>query len=104
MSYKLRFVQTFDKSGSKAFLDLEQKFIQLERTQQIKTGRRFLPVMGRMPTNTLIWEAEFNSMESALSTLKEIEENADHDALLDEQIIYMKDMYIEIYKELEIIN
>lgn len=54
-AYNLRFVQSFDKSNSKAFLDSEQKFIQLEQTQKIQSVRRFIPVTGEGTTNTLIW-------------------------------------------------
>lgn len=43
-------------------------------------------------------------MESILSALQEIEENAEHDALLNEQIVYMWDAYVEIYKELKSTN
>ena len=102
MGYKLRFVQSFDKGDSGRFLEMEKKFIALEKqTGDMTCGRRYVPVMGREPTNTLIWEAEFTTMERALECLKTIEENADHEALLDEQTVYMRDAYIELYKLLE---
>jgi hypothetical protein len=97
----MRFVQYFDKCDSKAFLDLEQEFIRLEeKTPEFKCGKRFIPIIGREPTNTMIWEAEYDSMEEAVAALKLIEENTEHDVLLDKQIKYMRDTYVEIYKEL----
>lgn len=101
MSYKLRFVQSFDKKDSERFLMLEQAFIQLEQENcGISPGKRFVPVAGRLPTNTLIWEAEFPTLENCTDMLKEIANNSDHDALLKEQIVYMRDAYVEIYQEL----
>jgi len=101
MVYKLRFVQYFDKCDSDAFLTLEKSFIKLEeKTPEMKMGRRYIPVISREPTNAMIWEAEFDSMEDAIATLKIIEDNPEHDDLLNEQIKYMRDTYVEIYKEL----
>jgi hypothetical protein len=101
MVYKMRFVQYFDKKDSEAFLKLEKEFIYLEeKTPDMKKGRRYIPVMGKEPTNTMIWEAEFDSMETAIAALKVIEESSEHDELLDKQIRFMRDTYVEIYKEL----
>ena len=101
MVYKMRFVQYFDKRDSDSFLTLEKKFIQLEeKTPEMKAGRRYISVIGREPTNTMVWEAEFDSMEDAITALKVIEDNSEHDDLLDEQIQFMRDTYVEIYKEL----
>ena len=100
MAYKMRFVQEFDKKDSEAFWELERKFIELEnKTPEMKNGRRFAPVIGRSPVNTMVWEAEFDSLEDAVAALKIIEENNEHDILLNEQIKFMRDNYVEIYKE-----
>ena len=100
MAYKMRFVQEFDKKDSEAFLAIEQRFIELEeKTPEMKNGRRFAPVMGRSPLNTMIWEAEFETLEGAIAALKVIEDSGEHDILLGEQIRYMRDNYVEIYKE-----
>jgi len=102
MSYKMRFVQMFDKGASKRFLELESNFIELEkRTPGMKCGRRYVPVMGREPTNTMVWEADYDTMEEAVQALQAIEGNTEHDQFLDEQIQYMRDAYVEIYRELE---
>lgn len=102
MPYKMRFVQYFDKKDADEFLKLERKFIELEkRTSSMANGKRYVPVIGREPTNTLIWECEFASMESATTALKMLEESADHDMLLSEQIVFMRDTFVEIYREIE---
>jgi hypothetical protein len=101
MGYKMRFVQTFNKSDSQKFLELEHNFIELEKNvPEMKCGRRFVPVIGMQATNTMIWEAEYDTMEEAVHALAIIEGNSEHDRLLDEQIQYMRDGFVEIYKEL----
>lgn len=102
MGYKLRFVQYFDKKDSQRFLEIEKKFIELEqKDKNMVSGSRYVPLMGREPSNTLVWEAEFSSLEGATECLKNIEQNSAHDSLLDAQIIYMRDAYVEIYKKLD---
>lgn len=102
MTYKLRFVQRIKKEEQELFLQLEQQFVQLEQSDpQMPVGRRFLPVTGKEPSNTLIWEAEFPSWELATSALRAIEENEMHGALLERQIRCMGDTYTEIYRELD---
>lgn len=101
MVYKMRFVQTFDKKDEAAFLALEKKFIQLEeKTSNMKNGRRYVPVMGKEAVNTMIWEAEYDSAEEAMDALNIIQENPEHDELLEEQICYMRDSYVELYRQI----
>lgn len=101
MAYKMRFVQYFDKRDSEMFLNLEKKFVELEeKTPDMKNGRRYVPVIGKEPTNTMIWEGEFETLEAAIEDLKVIQGSSEHDDLLDEQIKYMRDTYVEIYEEL----
>lgn len=102
MVYKLRFVQNFDKSNADVFLTLEKKFIELEKkTPEMKVGKRYMPVIGKEPTNTMIWEAEYDTAEEAFEALRIIENSDEHDALLEEQIRYMRDAYVELYKSLD---
>ena len=100
MVYKLRFVQTFDKSNEKVFWDWEKKFVELEeKTPELKRGNRYVPVIGREPTNTMIWEAEYDSLEEAMSVIGLLENNDEHDTLLQQQIAYMRDAYVELYRQ-----
>ena len=101
MVFKLRFVQYFDKRDEKDFLEVEKLFERLEEKENDMTkGRRFISVIGREPSNALIWEAEFESMESAMQALTAIQENTEHDTLLEKQIPFMRDAYSELYQEL----
>jgi hypothetical protein len=101
MPYKVRFTQTFDKCDQEAFLAIEAQFAELEKTEPSLTrGRRYVPVFGREPTNTLIWEADVASLEEAAALLRSIQQNDGHDALLEKQIGYMKDYYMEVLREL----
>lgn len=100
MVYKLRFVQYFDKSDTEAFWKWEKKFVELEeKTPELKVGKRFAPVIGREPTNTMIWEAEYATMEEAVRVLETLEQNSEHDELLENQIKYMRDTYVELYQQ-----
>lgn len=101
MAYKLRFVQTFEKSNTDEFLSLEKAFIELEKNDlTMACGKRYTPLLGREPTNCMIWEAEFERLEDAIQNLKNIESSNFHDQLLKQQIAYMRDAYVEIYQKL----
>lgn len=100
--YKLVFTQKYDKKDQQRFLELEQNFIELEkRAPGMIPAKRYQPVLGKEPTNTLRWEAEVFSMEDAIKLLEAIEGNEEHSGLLEEQVGYIKDHHIEIFKEIE---
>lgn len=65
-----------------------------------KKGRRYVSVIGKEPVNTMIWEAEYDSMEEAVNALKTIQENPEHDVLLEKQICFMRDSYVELYQQI----
>ena len=101
MVFKMRFVQYFDKRDESDFLEVEKLFERLEeKDSSMIKGRRFVSIIGREPSNALIWEAEFGSLELAMQALTAIKENAEHDALLEKQTPFMRDAYAEIYQEL----
>ena len=101
MVYKLRFVQYFDKSDTEAFWKWEKKFVELEeKTPELKVGKRYAPIIGREPTNTMIWEAEYDTMEEAVRVLETLDQNSEHDKLLENQIKYMRDTYVELYQQM----
>ena len=103
MAYRLRFIQRFDKKDSEAFLRLERKFMELEQEENaLIVARRFVPITGKEPTNTLIWEADLPSMEDVISLMNSIEQDSSHDKLLEEQIVFMTDYYVEILREISL--
>lgn len=102
MAYMLRFVQEFRADCPEKFLALEQKFMALEHgTAGFPIGRRWLPVLGREPKNTLVWQSEFDSLDEAAAALLFLENNNSHEELLNEQIKYFVRSYAEIYRSLE---
>jgi hypothetical protein len=101
MSYKLRFVQNIDQKNKEFFLEIEKKFIEYEKEHNMPQGKRYLPVTGKLPTNTLIWECEFENLEDVTKKLTEIYAHPIHDELLKEQTPFMKDSYCEIYEVFE---
>ena len=101
MAYKLRFVQKIVQGKKNEFLELEKQFSALEKASpHMPQGRRFLPVAGREPANTLIWECEFGTLEELASQLQAIYGDAAHEELLQRQLPYMEDNYVEIYEVL----
>jgi len=100
MAYKLRFVQKFSLKDKNSFLELEKKFMEFERNNtDMPQGRRYLSVSGREPSNTFIWECEFDTLELLTRQFEAIYDNVDHEELLQKQVLYMEDCYAEIYEE-----
>lgn len=98
MPYKLRFVQRISQENKEKFLELEREFINFEKKFNMPQGKRYLPVSGLEPNNTLIWECEFETMELLLDQLNSIYTHPEHDRLLKLQIPFMQDSYTEIYE------
>ena len=101
MAYKLRLVQRFQENKRKEFLELEEKFIQLEKQNpEFPKGKRYLPCTGREPGNTLIWECQFATLEEVLKTLAFLGSNPSHEELFQQQVRFFLESYVEIYQEL----
>ena len=101
MAFKLRFVQKIDQAKKNEFLEIERKFMDFEKANpQMPQGRRYLPVTGKEPTNTLIWECEFETLEDVTAQLQAIYDHPEHEILLQQQIPFMQDSYAEIYEVL----
>lgn len=103
MAWMLRFVQEYRADAPDAFLALERKFISLEQDSPgFPKGKRWLPVTGREPKNTLVWECEFPTLEAAAAALQFLENDDRHEDLLQEQIKYFVRSYTEIYRSMEV--
>jgi len=101
MPYKLRFVQKIDQAKKEEFLAVEREFMKFEKANpNMPQGTRYLPVSGKEPTNTLIWECGFDTLEELTAQFQAIYDNPIHDELLKKQIPYMQDSYAEIYEVL----
>ncbi len=102
MAYKLRFVQEFEEGRRAEFLALEKQFAVLERENPaFPKGRRYLPLSGREPTHTLIWECEFETLDGAFAALKFLGSDPEHEALYDRQSKLFTRAYTEIYQTFE---
>jgi hypothetical protein len=102
MKCLLRFVQRYRPTDREAFMQVEAKFAAMElHRRDWPRGRRYEPLTGREPSNTLIWEAEFPTPADAQAALIKMAGDAEHEKLLAEQLPYMADAYTEIYKLLE---
>jgi hypothetical protein len=102
MKCLLRFVQRYRPADREAFMNVEAKFAAMERrrTDWLR-GRRYQPLMGREPSNTLIWEAEFPTAAEAQAALARVASDPEHERLFREQVPYMSDAYTEIFEVLE---
>jgi hypothetical protein len=99
MSYKLRFVQSFKQEHSKEYLKLEKLFVDLEtQSEGFPKGKRYIPVTGKEPSNTLIWESEFDTLKEAQDALALIISDNRHEELFQQQVPYILHTYTEIYK------
>ena len=102
MAYKLRFVQRIEQAKKNEFLALEKEFVKLEQSNpRMPQGTRYLPVSGKEPTNTLIWECLFDTLEELTAQLQAIYDAPAHEELLQKQIPFMRDSYAEIYEVLD---
>lgn len=103
MAYILRIVQRFDPQNRAEYLRLEQQFAAMEQERSdFPRGRRSLPLTGREPTNTLIWEASFPTQAAAQSAMAQMADDARHEALFQQQVQYIKEAFVEIYEVLEL--
>ena len=103
MPYLLRFAQTFEPSAAQRFFELEAQFQALERcSPQFPQGRRAQMLSEGQPTNMLIWEGEFSSLQDVEDALRKLADDPTHTALFEKQQSLIVEMRTEIYKVLEL--
>ncbi len=101
MSYKLRFVQRFEQKNTEAFMELERKFHEYEQKYpEFPKGKRYTSYIGRDPQNTLIWEAEFDTLEELIEAKLFLENDDRHEDLFQKQVQFFEESYVEIYKSI----
>jgi hypothetical protein len=99
MPYKLRFVQKFILSETDAFNTLERQFAEFENQYpEFPKGKRYNPLTGKEPSNTLIWECDFDTLEDLQKAHNFLMNDTRHEDLFKEQAKFMLDAYTEIYK------
>jgi len=102
MSITMRIVQQFDPTHEDEFMELEQKFAELEQNRpDYPDGKRMQPIAAGEPCNTLIWQCEFPDIESAYKVLDFFSGDDAHESLFEKQSPFFKQVKIEFYKNLE---
>lgn len=103
MSYILHFVQKYQPSAAEDFFKLEVEFKKLERcSPAFPQGRRFQLLSDGRPTNTMVWEGEFASLDDVQNALKQLADDPAHTELFEKQLPYIVEMHTEIYQVLEL--
>ncbi len=97
----LRMIQQFHPAKKQDFLALEKEFAALEERGILPKGERLMPISGREPGNTVIWQRRFESLCEAEAALKLFESNPEHTELAKMQLPFFKDAWIEFYEVLE---
>lgn len=99
MGYKLRFVQTFKQEKEKEFLAIEKQFAEFEKKNpEAPKGKRYISCAGRDPSNTLIWECDFPTLEEAHKAQAFFLTDGEHEDLFKTQAEYFLGTYTEIYR------
>jgi hypothetical protein len=94
----LRLVQRFQHSKREEFIALEKEFAQLEHRGILPRGERLIPISGREPGNTIVWQRRFESLAEAETALKLFETNPEHTELANQQKHYFEGTWVEFYE------
>ena len=98
MAIILRLVQRFQHSKREEFIALEKEFAQLEHRGILPRGERLMPIAGREPGNTIVWQRRFESLAEAEAALKLFETNPEHTELANQQKHYFEGTWVEFYE------
>jgi hypothetical protein len=94
----LRLVQRFHHSKREEFIALEKEFAQLEHRGILPRGERLMPIAGREPGNTIVWQRRFESLAEAEAALKLFESNSEHTELANQQKHFFEGTWVEFYE------
>jgi hypothetical protein len=97
----MRLVQQFHPSEKAEFHALEKQFAELEHRGLLPRGERLVPIAGREPANTIVWQCRFDSLRAAEAALKQIELSAEHTELARKQHPMFQQSWTELYEVLE---
>lgn len=97
----MRIIQRFQASKKQEFIALEKQFAALEQRGVLPKGERMLPLAGREPGNTLIWQGRFSSLKAAHECLQQFEDSSEHTVLFAQQVQFFEDTWVEFYEALD---
>jgi hypothetical protein len=102
MGIIMRIIQQFEPQHENEFMALEKKFHEQElKRPDYPKGRRMQPISAHEPVNSLIWQYEFEDIDTAYKTLDFFKGDPSHEELLSQQVPFMKEVKIEFFKILE---
>lgn len=102
MSVVMRIIQRYDITREEEWMALERRFAALEHQRpDYPKGRRLKPLASTEPCNTLIWEAEFPTLDAAHAALAFFAGDAAHEALLEQARPLFEQVRIEFLEKLE---
>jgi len=101
MAIIMRLVQQYHPSHKKEFHDLEKQFADLELRGVLPRGERLVPISGREPANTIVWQCRFDSLSAAEAAIKQIELCDEHTELAKKQHPMFEQSFVEFYDVLD---
>lgn len=101
MAVVMRLVQQYQPAQKQQFHALEKQFAELEVRGLLPRGERLVPISGREPGNTIVWQCRFESLRAAEAALKKIENSAEHTELAHKQHPLFQQSWVEFYEVLE---
>jgi hypothetical protein len=100
MAVIVRLVQQFQPAHKQEFHVLEKQFAELELRGLLPRGERLVPISGREPGNTIVWQGRFDSLAEAEKALKRMEDCDEHTELAKKQHPMFQQSWVEFYEVL----
>jgi hypothetical protein len=97
----MRLIQQYDPRHKAEFHALEKQFAELEHRGLLPRGQRSIPISGKEPANTIVWECRFESMSAVEKALKQIEDSPEHTELGKRQHPMFQQSWTEFYEILD---
>ena len=101
MAVIMRLVQQYHPSHKHEFHVLEKQFSRLEDRGILPRGERLVPISGREPANTIVWQCRFESLCAAEKALQQIKDNAEHTELANKQGPMFQQSWVEFFEVLD---
>jgi len=97
----MRLIQQYDPAHKQEFHALEKQFAELEHRGLLPRGERLIPISGREPANTIVWQCRFDSLAAAEAAMKKIDASDGHTELAKKQHPMFQQSWVEFYEFLD---
>lgn len=101
MAVLMRLIQQYDPKHKQEFHALEKQFAELEHRGILPKGERLIPISGRLPANTIVWQCRFESLSAAEIAIKKIDACDEHTELAKKQHPMFQQSWVEFYELLD---